>query len=103
MTAGEGKTVRVADIGGLAEVCEAIGFTDGYVTLLLADSSTGFPQPITPIKAGRLWDLAEVRAWKAAWNPRRPGRPTKIAVDTAPVSLSAERRAVVVDNLLGHG
>lgn len=108
MSTGGDRVVRVADIGGLAEVCEVIGYSDGYVTQLLADSSTGFPQPIVPIKAGRLWDLSEVREWKRIWGQRehrRPGpapgtlvRPPK--VESA--RLSAADRAAAVDALLGR-
>lgn len=101
MFSGEGRQVKVANIAGLAEVCEIIEYTDGYVTQLLADPEAAFPKPLTSIKAGRIWDAAEVRAWKQAWDVRQrrgPGRPKK----DEPVVSSAENRRTKLDALLGR-
>lgn len=108
MSSGEGRSVPAVDIGGLAEVCEVIGYSDGYVTQLLADGSSGFPHPVTSIKAGRLWDLGEVRDWKKVWDQRparKPGpQPGTVVYQRKeqPPGLSAEDRARTLDALLGR-
>ncbi len=101
------RKVRVGNIAGLAEVCEAIGYSDGYVSMLLRDRSTGFPLPLTSIRAGRLWDIDEVRRWRETWrhrDMRKPGRPPKEPrVRPEPVPRrSAEDRAKTLDALLGR-
>lgn len=98
------RHVEAANIVGLAEVCEIIGFSDGYVTLLLKDESSGFPQPIRTIRQGRLWDAQEVRTWRATWDDRQQGKPgpkPRVKADRSPEA--AEQRRRDMDALLGKG
>lgn len=97
------RIVMADDIVGLAEVCEIIEFSDGYVSLMLKDPDSGFPEPIKVVKLGRLWDAKEVRMWKAKWDQRVPGRPgpkPKPQQDK-PAGPSAEDRRALMDKLLG--
>lgn len=95
--------VDVAELAGLSEVCEIIGFTDGYVSQLLTDQRSGFPKPVIYLKCGRIWDARQVRAWQASRVKGVPGRPPVNAVNLDPERLSALERQVKLDALLGRG
>jgi predicted DNA-binding transcriptional regulator AlpA len=106
--------VKVEDIIGLAEVCEIIGFTDGFVSHMMKGNGD-FPKPIRHLKLGRIWDASEVRAWREAYKPNRPGRPYGYRLGlggteqasvpgepvTQPVEVTAEDRKAKLDALLG--
>lgn len=109
------RTVKVDDIVGLSEVCQIIGFTDGYVSLLILRPETMFPQPIKTLSALRLWDAEQVRAWKVQWDKvqwdkaearlevlraRNTASATPKPEPKTPVS--AEDRAARFDALLGR-
>jgi predicted DNA-binding transcriptional regulator AlpA len=102
------EMIRVADIAGVAEVCEIIGYSSAYVTMLL-NENPDFPRPVTTIKGGRIWDAQAVRAWRATYTPKPPGNPAfvKGAKQDPParpvkVTPSAEQRAATLDALLGR-
>lgn len=99
MLYSEQDSVKVADLVGLAEVCELIGYTDGHITHLLQNDPS-FPRPLTSLKSGRIWDASKVKAWRQTYVPRPAGRPsTKPGEQSA--EASAEDRKAKLDALLG--
>lgn len=105
----EQAEIKVADIAGVAEVCQIIGFSSGYVSILLNENPS-FPRPVTTIKAGRIWDAEAVRAWRETYTPNPPGNPafksdgaqrSKPEPKPEPTRLNSEQRAAKVAELLG--
>jgi predicted DNA-binding transcriptional regulator AlpA len=61
---------------GVAEIAELLGVTSQRAGQIVRDHAD-FPAPIATLAAGRVWDLAAVKAWMADHPDRRSGRPRK--------------------------
>jgi len=52
---------QLPELWGVAEVCEELGTTTGNL-----DRWRGLPEPITRVKATRLWLADDIRAYREA-------------------------------------
>lgn len=60
---------------GLTEVAARLGVSKQRVQQLI-DTYDNFPKPTAVLSQGRVWETADVDAWKKKHKSRRPGRPT---------------------------
>lgn len=63
-------------LAGVSEVTEILGVSRARV-YQLAEDHEDFPRPVQELKAGPVWDRAEVEAWERGWERKRTGRPRK--------------------------
>jgi predicted DNA-binding transcriptional regulator AlpA len=64
-------------LAGVAEVAEILGVTRQRVAELRKDHAD-FPAPVQVLKAGPVWDRAELEAWERGWERKRTGRPKSV-------------------------
>jgi hypothetical protein len=64
-----GALVDVEDLGGTAEVAALLECPKQQIRSL--QRNPRFPQPVAHLASTPLWDLAEVRAFKATWKRRK--------------------------------
>lgn len=57
------------ELAGIAEIAEALGVARTTVSTSWADrrDRTGFPEPLTVLSMGPVYDLNAVRAWYERW------------------------------------
>jgi chromosome partitioning protein len=52
------------DLGGMAEVAKALG-TSRQLISLWRTRYPSFPKPIASLRMGPIWDMRDIREWKA--------------------------------------
>lgn len=62
-------------LAGLAEVAELLGVSKRSASRYTRRDD--FPQPVTRLSTGPVWDAAAVEAWGTKHAPFRRGRPPK--------------------------
>lgn len=59
---------KTLELWGVPEICEALGV--GRESVYYWIGKGGFPEPLAKLKAGQVWDAADVRRWRE----ENPGR-----------------------------
>jgi predicted DNA-binding transcriptional regulator AlpA len=85
---------------GLTEIGELLGVSRQRAFTL--SKRADFPAPSATLKAGRIWDRADVEAWEATWDrSNQGGRPKRKPVENAPPPAAEPEAEIARPTWLG--
>lgn len=57
------------ELGGVAEISKEFGVARSTISMWNSRKVAGFPEPLTRLDSGPIYDMAEIRKW---WHARQP-------------------------------